>query len=191
MANLNNFEINDENPCEYYYLTSDLDISNENFNVIHINIRTVNSNLDEFLGYLNRINKDFHVIVLTETFLKCESDWIDIPGFNAFHSIRTKKDGGGCTILVDSSLESNTIPNFCIVDEVFESVAVEIKMNMSSHTVLGVYRPPLSSLSLFNSNFFSMLDTVTGHCIITGDFNVDICSNVFSSLATDSIDKFS
>ena len=191
MANLNNFETNDENPCEYYYLTSDLDISNENFNVIHINIRTVNSNLDEFLGYLNRINKDFHVIVLTETFLKCESDWIDIPGFNAFHSIRTIKDGGGCTILVDSSLESNTIPNFCIVDEVFESVAVEIKMNMSSHTVLGVYRPPLSSLSLFNSNFFSMLDIVTGHCIITGDFNVDICSNVFSSLATDFIDNFS
>ena len=64
------------------------------------------------------------------------------------------KDGGGCNILVDSSLESNIFPVFCVVDEVFESVAVEIKMNISSHTVLGVYRPPLSLLSLLNSNFF-------------------------------------
>ena len=75
-----------------------------------------------------------------------------------------------CTIMIDTSLESNAIPDLCVVDEVFESVAVEIKINMSSYTVLEVYRPPLSSFSLFNSNFFSMLDIITGHCIITEDF---------------------
>ena len=36
-----------------------------------------------------------------------------------------------------------------------------------------------------------MLDIITGHCIITGYFNLDICSNVSSSLATDYNDNFS
>ena len=73
------------------------------------------------------MNKDFNVTVLTETFLKCEADRIDIPGFNAFHSIRMINRGGGCNILVDSSLESNFLPNLCVPDEVFERAPVEIK----------------------------------------------------------------
>ena len=144
-----------------------------------MNIRTLNSNLDEFSGCLNKLNKVFNVIVLTENCLICESDWKDIPGFNAFHSIRTINWWGGWNVLVESSLKRNILPNLCVADELFEIVAVEIKMSMSSRTVLGVYRPPLSSLSLFNSNFFNMLDLITGHCIIIGDFNVHICSNVF------------
>ena len=128
---------------------------------------------------LKQMNKVFHDIVFTENILKSEFDWIDISGSNAFRSIRTMKGGGGCIVLVDSFLESNTLPNLCVDDEVIKSVTVEIKMNMSSHNVLGVYHSPLSSLSLFNSNFFSMLDIITGYCIIAGDFNVDISSNVF------------
>ena len=63
-------------------------------------------------------------------------------------------------------------------------------MSMSSRTVLGVYRPPLSSLSLFNSNFFNVLDIITDYCIITGNFNADFRPNVFLSLAIDFIDHF-
>ena len=92
-VSLSNFETNVENKCEFYCPTSDLDISNENLKVFLINNGTVNSVLDDFLGCLNRMNKDFHVIALTETFLKCESDWIDFPGLNAFHSMRTIKKG--------------------------------------------------------------------------------------------------
>ena len=86
-------------------INSELNIINENLNVVHMSIRTVNLNLDEFFGALKTMNKDFHVIVLTETYLKSENDWIDIPGFSAIHLIRTRKIGGSCTIRVDSSLE--------------------------------------------------------------------------------------
>ena len=178
------------NECQYYSINSELNINNENLNVIHMNIRTVNSNLDEFLGALKTMNKDFHVIVLTETYLKSEHDWIDVPGFNAFHLTRTRTVGGGCTIMVDSSLECSLLPNLCIESELFESVAVEIKTYQSYYTILGVYRPPLSSLRLFNCNFFEMLQAVKGNAIITGDFNVNLCSNVFSSLSTEFIDRF-
>ena len=115
----------------------------------------------------------------------------DIPCLNTLHSILTRKKGGGCTNVVDSSLESNLISNLCVVGEVFESVAVEIKTKKSSHTVLEVYHPPVSSFSLFNSKFFSMLDTITGKYIIIGDFYVNIYPNVFFLFVTDFIIKFS
>ena len=64
-----------------------------------------------------------------------------------------------------NSFHCNTLPKLCVIDEVFESVAVEIKMNMFDHTLSGVHRPPLSSLSLFNSNIFSILVIITGHVL--------------------------
>ena len=102
------------NEYQYYSTISELNIINGNLNLIHMNIKTLSSNLDEFLGDLKTVSKDFHVIVLTETYLKSENDWTDIPGFNAFHLIRTKKIVGGCTIVFDSSLECSLLPNLCI-----------------------------------------------------------------------------
>ena len=77
--------------CQYYSNNSELNIFKENLNVIHMNIKGVNSNLDNFLGALKTTNEDFHVIVLTETHLRSENDWIDISEFNAVHLIRTWK----------------------------------------------------------------------------------------------------
>ena len=81
------------------------------------------------------------MIVLTETLLKSEDDGIDILGFNEFYLIRTRKIGGGCNIMVDSSLECSLLPNLCIESEFFENIAVEINTNQFTYTILGVYRP--------------------------------------------------
>ena len=88
------------NECQYYNISSSLNIVNENSNVIHLNIKTVNSILDEILEHLKALNKEFHVIVLTEPFIQSEDDWIDIPGYNVFHLIPTRKIEAGCTIMV-------------------------------------------------------------------------------------------
>ena len=60
-------------------------------NVIHINIQSCNEHLDELLAYFNAIKPKFHVIVLSETWLNFEEDWLDIEGYKAIHSIRKLK----------------------------------------------------------------------------------------------------
>ena len=60
-------------------------------NLVHINILSFNSNLDEFKLFLKKIDFVFHIIVLTETHLSDGSDWIDLPDLSAFHSIRKTK----------------------------------------------------------------------------------------------------
>ena len=41
--------------------------SNHSLNVIHLNIRSFNRNIDEFKLFLSRVNVNFSVIILTET----------------------------------------------------------------------------------------------------------------------------
>ena len=55
--------------------------------------------LNELLAHLNSIKPQFHVIVLSKTWLNFEKDWLDIEGYKAFHSIRRTKRGGGITVL--------------------------------------------------------------------------------------------
>ena len=111
MDDVNRFVPLGGNECQYYSKNSEINIITEKLNVIHINIRTVNSNLDELLGCLKAIIQDFHINVLTETSLKSEDNLINVPGFNAFHLIRARKIGGGCTIMTDSFRECSLLQN--------------------------------------------------------------------------------
>ena len=91
------------NTCTFENLHSinDRIPKSNSIDVIHINIRSCNKHFNELLARLNSINIKFHVIVLSETWLKFEEDWFDIKGYKAFHSIRRTKRGGSITVLSD------------------------------------------------------------------------------------------
>ena len=65
--------------------------SDDSLRVFHLNIRSVNSNLDELILHLRSLPMEFHVLVLTETWLKGPGDWLDVPGYTAYHSVRTDR----------------------------------------------------------------------------------------------------
>ena len=120
-----------------------------------------------------------------------EHEWTEISGLSAYHSISTQTTGGGVTVLGDSDLESNLNADLLVNNETFESVAVEVKINSAIYAVIGVYRPPSSSLLDFNINFFQLINSISNPCIILGDFNIDTISNVRSANETDFLDRFS
>ena len=55
----------------------------------HIKIHSVNCNLDEFRSEIQNPGAVFHVIVLSETWITYELNWIEIPEFSSYRSIRT------------------------------------------------------------------------------------------------------
>ena len=169
------------NQCYCFSLHSNFDFNNSNFNLIHIDIHSVNCNLDEFMCKIQNLGAVFHVIVLSETWITDELNWIEIPGFSSYHSIRTRAMCGGVTVLVDSDLESNLIADLLVNNEIYESIGVEIKIN----------RPLSSSISDFNTNFFQLINSVSHPCKILGDFNIDTISTVRSAVGIDFTDRFS
>jgi len=118
-------------------------------------------------------------IVLSETWLKDEIKFIQIPGYNAYHSTRKNKGGGGVTVLIKNCLSSSLQEKLTINNDTFESVGVEINSLNEKFSILGVYRPPSSSISNFNDVFFPLLNQHIARrkCVIIGDFNVNTLSD--------------
>ena len=82
--------------CQYYDENSNTNHNDTNIpksiNIIHINIRSTRKKLGEFLINFERNKTKFQVIILiNETWLNCQEDFNEIPGFNYFHSFRPKK----------------------------------------------------------------------------------------------------
>lgn len=188
---------NDEPDCRYYNdstFREKFGSESNSLRIMHLNIRSANKNFDELLLYLQIIAVEIHVIVLTETWLNDSSDWFEVPGFVAHHSIRAGRRGGGVSILVKSYLESQLVEKFTLVRDLFEICTVCVTVNHSKHNIIGVYRPPNASLVQFNENFFNVKndnDINRNFAIVLGDFNVDISADVLSEASIKFIAEFS
>ena len=92
--------------CQYYDLNSINNYIDTNTpKSFVINIRSAWKYLDEFLINLERTRTKFQVIILTESWLDCQEDFNEIPGYNSFHSFRPKKKGW--------SFDSDSVKHHC------------------------------------------------------------------------------
>lgn len=182
--------------CDYYTSAEfyeEFGKNNHALRILHLNIRSVNSNMNEFLIYMKSLKTEFHVVILTETWLNCSSDWLDVPGFNAYHSIRHNRRGGGVTVLVHSSLVSEQLTQFTVSQNLFEMCSVQVRVGKSYCKIFGVYRPPDQSLFEFNRSFFEMIDCNTisrSNCVILGDFNIDLSPDILPNATNTYISEF-
>ena len=77
--------------CSYYgcrLFKSSFAGDTASLRLLHFNCRSAKKNLDEFLILLYRLGVEFHIIILTETWLNSEQDWNEMPGYTAYHSIK-------------------------------------------------------------------------------------------------------
>ena len=195
-----NVDINEEidnfsaNNCNSYDLESIKDseeIASSKFNIIHMNIRSYNKNLDEFLSFIDCTKINFPIIFLSETWLKNENDWINIPNYTAFHSFR--KDGnkegyGGVSILLHDKLKGEVIPTLTLNNNSIESIGIKTVLNKKTINLVCVYRPPVHSnenLDSFNATIKEFLDALPRNEIsfIGGDININFNSTTLSNSA--------
>ena len=146
--------------------------------IIHQNIRSFNKNFDSFSVFINSINRNIDIIVLTETwFIKdfCSS----IRGFTDHHVFRPDKIRGGVSIYIRNGLICNAKRNLTFVEDGIEMCAVELfpnNMNLKQSLIIaGVYRPPNSPVHLFNDKINEILSThLRKPSMLAGDFNIDL-----------------
>ena len=82
----------------------------ENFSIIHLNIRSLQKNIDKLKDFLNDIKGKFSVIVLSETWIDDDkadlNSLFHIPNYSFIHEKRkTNRKGGGLGIYVHKTLD--------------------------------------------------------------------------------------
>ena len=103
MTELNNLDFNFSGVvCEFFLVQSFNDAMENNVNdiiVLHINIRSFNANFSDLSSLIDQLGKPIDIIVMSETWFT--GDYIkDIVGYDAFHSYRMDRAGGGASLFV-------------------------------------------------------------------------------------------
>ena len=165
--------------CKYY----DLDDISKCFNpqmslyVLNVNIRSARKNFDTLFSTLESYKVYFPIIVLTESWVRCESEWMPVPGYEAFHSIRPDRMGGGVTILVNTNFKATCLKEMCINNDNIECCSVTFNNGGNVYTILGVYRAPNVSINDFNAQLSLLIENNNiqrSKCVIAGDMNINL-----------------
>ena len=76
------------------------------FSIIHLNIRSLDWNLNKLTSLLHNLNIQFSVIGISETWLQNVNHLVDINGFNFFHKHRLNRAGVGVGLYLSENYDS-------------------------------------------------------------------------------------
>lgn len=157
--------------------------SNQNFSILHLNIRSLKKNFESFKSFIPKLNFQFSIICLTETWcrdgeFKSNSNFL-LEGYRSFHQSRAgTQRGGGLCIFVHDSLSVKFRKDLCYNNADCESVCVEILTETSKNIIVNnIYRPPAGNIKQFKSylkNFLKELNNTHKTIFTVGDFNIDL-----------------
>ena len=115
--------------------------------MLHCNIRSSNNNANDLSIELGKLNHDFNIIALSETWLNANNTEINgFPDYNHVFNFRKSKRGGGVSLLLKNHLKYHEIEELFISSEVLECLFVEIEMCHKNIIIGCVYRPPNSNI---------------------------------------------
>lgn len=173
-----------KNNKSLYYTEKELnkvvEVNDYNFNILHVNCRSIRKNFDGLIRMLKQIKMQFHCIVVTETWLNDNDnmEFYNIDGFKINFVHRTFGKGGGILIYINNEFSSLRIEHLCVSEEGYmESLALEVNYkNKKLFTIAGVYKPPQVNLQYFNSKFMDYLEDLGCHdsIYVCGDFNINL-----------------
>ena len=129
----------------------------DNLSLIHVNVRSMNSNFEKLHNLLLNWSNSFNIICVTETWstdkgFKNNSNF-HLPDFEFIHERReTGKKGGDILLYLKNDIKFKIIEDFSVSDGDNECVTVEIEnKNSKNLLIMCCYRPPSGSIKRLNS----------------------------------------
>ena len=162
--------------------------------MLHLNIRSLNKNIDDFREFLASFKGSFSVIVLTESWCDetaINNSLLNLENYNSVHQTRKGKKGGGICIYIHNSLDFKIRNDIDKFDDDLEACSIEIVNSKSKIFIItGIYRPPKSDVKLLKNyckNLLKKKNTNDKTVFILGDLNV----NSLDHDNNESVKKFS
>ena len=112
---VNFFNVNFENLNMLYLFHEDFNSAYENesssnyFSILHLNIRSIKKNFENFKMLLNSISFTFSIICFSETWLdetnSTKNSLYELPNYMSKHQVRSYRRGGGVFIYVHKTFD--------------------------------------------------------------------------------------
>ena len=200
----NNTDINDQNlshsnSCFNFDAETFNDIQFSNFIfLMNYNIRSFNSNFNEFSLFLNQLQTLPDVIILTETWFM-GSNHDSIEGYHGYHCNRNPDysgNGGGISVFIKKTLKCKIYVELCENLPEIEVLHLRLNINTSdNYHIIAVYRPPNGMLiNKYFEKIDSILDkiSVRGKVLLAGDLNINgLCNNNLTNNLKDIMASYS
>ena len=175
------FAPNNENTginCEYFSLEEYIGMGPTNgISILTYNIRSFFANGSTFQSWLDSLNFQHDVIILTETWCSNNTyNLCNLSDYEGYHIFRDQGRGGGVTVFVRNNIYSFKISSLDICNNTIECCSVEINVNSQAFSIVGIYRPHHDTIENFTfalENLLNGLD-LNKLVILTGDFNINL-----------------
>lgn len=166
--------------CDSPYKINLLYHNSTTFKIFHHNIRGIRKNFDELITTLNALDFQFDILFLTETHLIADEPF-NIDGYSChlFNSFKSAFDGVAIFIK-DSSISDATVDKVSMICNA-NAVKIGFTFDDESYNVIGIYRSPSTSTTLFIKELDCLLASqpVVSHQICIGDININILKDQY------------
>ena len=155
-------------------------LNKDHFSILHLSIRSLNANIDNFREFLASLNGNFSVIVLTESCCDettIENSLLNLNNYFSVHQTRKNKKGGGIFIYIHKHLEFKLRNDIDIFNNEIETRSVEIINSKSRNFVVtGICRPPKVDIKVFKNyckDFLKKENASSKIFFMVGDLNIN------------------
>lgn len=186
LIDLSQNEILKELDCNYYNIKefnskfSTVQSTTE-ISALHLNIRSLNSKTRAFCTFINLLEFNFDVIILSEIWsYNIEFYSKLLIGYSLYTELPENSNIGGIGIFVSDSLSCKVRKDLRLpklANYRVEDLWLEVVKNEKTYIIGGVYRHPNQNISSFTSLLESTLYKIKQFnlsCIIGGDINIDM-----------------
>lgn len=144
------------------------------FKVFHLNIRSVNKNLDELKIVLRQIDRSYDVIVLTETWQLMNPEIFSMPQYDLIYNSGEINQNDGVIVYIKSCIQYKFI-----LEDVggLKFIIFDILYQQKNIKLTAAYRPHTVSKDVFNDCLVSLFNKHKHDKdinIFLGDTNIDL-----------------
>jgi hypothetical protein len=178
--------------CKYYNensLNQLLTKCEPECSIMHLNIRSLNKHRSKLISFLDKLDKEFDIIALTEIGKKnIDNNLAFFDGYQSIYECSRTNFGGAC-IMAKNNLQITERSDLKIStntkDLQIEDLWVEIRYEGKTKPLLlgVVYRHPNTPIENFNKAINKTIETITTdnkNIIICGDFNINLLNNTMN-----------
>lgn len=173
-----------------YKKVTDFQNTIHSFSILQQNIRSIAKNFDNMTIFLNQLDHDFDVIILTETWHIADKKFFNLNGYEMIYNQGNINQSDGVVMYIkDIYNHDSTIQSINNI----RSIVTKLTYLGKRITVTAIYRPPSTCPHVFNNDIRTHLKNdkeSADYKFIIGDINIDIlsctdCSNEYLNILSE------
>lgn len=152
-------------------------------NILHVNIRSVNHNFDEFTVFLSNLSIFPEIIVLSECWLSKVSTPPALSGYAGYLTVKNTNQNDGVIVFVKTS-----ITHIVIESHIQDANCLICRIESLNLAIVALYRPPCNrNIDNFLCDLENTLASLCSYknVVLIGDININIIPADMNSMAND------